>query len=69
LEDKFRLRHDCFYISLLIIQRPTYTVSAQRSMSDNNDQADIEKIMFYSIRIHLVLTIKRSENIDQVDMA
>jgi hypothetical protein len=32
LEDKFRLRHDCFYISLLIIQRPTYTVSAQRSM-------------------------------------
>jgi hypothetical protein len=69
LEDKFRLRHDCFYISLLIIQRPTYTVSAQRSMGDNDDQADIEKIMFYSIRMHLVLTIKRSENIDQVDMA
>ena len=69
LEDKFRLRHDCFYISLLIIQRPTYTVSAQRSMGDNDDQADIEKIMFYYIRIHLVLTIKRSENIDQVDMA
>jgi len=38
-------------------------------MGDNDDQADIEKIMFYSIRIHLVLTIKRSENMDQVDMA
>ena len=38
-------------------------------MGDNDDQADIEKIMFYSIRIHLVLTIKRSENMDQVDMS
>ena len=29
LQDKFRLRHDCFYISLLITQRPTYLHKGQ----------------------------------------
>ena len=67
LQDKFKLRHDCFYISLLIIQRPTYLHKGQWVIMMT--RPILKRSCFILFVYILYLQSKDVKILDQVDMA